>query len=177
MIISNNALKLFDTLPSDLIIRINVAWCKSIEELKTIIDNSTHPIYLDYPSGRTKPPKPEIFMEDVVDLLNSSYRVKYFAFSNAENPEEIVKLRRMIFPRVKLVPKIETIIGVEKIVQICDAAETDMIMLDHEDLYVNVKHDSVQYNFYMDIVSRKCKENNIKLYKVQGIIFDEHKEK
>ncbi len=172
MIISNNATKLFDTLPTDLVIRINVAWCKSIEELKTIIDNATHPIYLDYPTGRSKPPKPTISLEDVIYLANTSFRVKYFAFSNAEDPEEVVKLRKMIYPRVKLVPKIETVIGVENVVKICNAANTDMIMLDHEDLYVNVNHDSDKYNLYMDKVKIICKMHNIDLYKVQGIIFD-----
>lgn len=175
MIISNNALKYFDTLPSDLIIRINVAWANSIDQLKIIIENATHPIYLDYPSGRSKPPKPEIALDEVIELLNHSYRVEYFAFSNAENPEETRLLRRMVFPRVKLVPKIETVTGVENLVKICQAANTDMLNLDHEDLYVNVQHDSNKYNHYMDLAIKSAKENNIKVFKVQGVIFDEVK--
>lgn len=176
MIISNNALKLFDTLPSDLIIRINVAWCKSIEELTTIVENATHPIYLDYPTGRSKPPKPTILLSEVVQLVNSNkYRVRHFAFSNAEDPTEIEELRKKIVYGVKLVPKIETIKGVDNLVAICKAANTDMVMLDHEDLYVNVNHDSETYNSYMEKVLNVGKEHNIKIYKVQGIIFDEAK--
>ena len=175
MIISNNAMKLFDVIPADVIIRVNVAWSKDISELKTIIENATHPIYLDYPTGRTKPPKPSIALSEVIDLINNSFRVKYFAFSNAEDPVSIEALRKSVVQKVKLVPKIETVIGVENLVAICKAAQTDMVMLDHEDLYVNVNHDSELYNRYMDKVFEVGKENNIKVYKVQGIIFDENK--
>ncbi len=173
MIISNNALKFFDKLPSDLIIRINVAWSNSVEELLTIIHNSTHPIYLDCPTGRSKPPVPHIPLEDVIKIANDNYRVHYFAFSNAEDPEMVKQLRKQINPRIKLVPKIETTKGVNNMVAICESAETDMIMLDHEDLYVNVNHDSEIFNAFMALTFEQGKQFNIKVFKVQGIIFDE----
>ena len=173
MIISNNALKRFDVLPADLVVRINVAWQPNLSELQAIIDNSTHPIYLDYPTGRTKPPKPVIPLDGAIQLANTSHRVKYFAFSNAEDPEYIRGLRKLVRSSIKLVPKIETVKGVENLVAICVAAETDMVMLDHEDLYVNVNHNSADYNKAMDIVFKVGKENGIRVFKVQGIIFDE----
>lgn len=173
MIISNNALKYFDKLPSDLIIRINVAWCHSVEQLLTIIHNSTHPIYLDCPTGRSKPPVPTIALEDVIKIANDNYRVQYFAFSNAEDPEMVKDLRKKIQPRIQLVPKIETMKGVKNMVDICEAGQTNMIMLDHEDLYVNVNHDSEMFNAYMALTFEQGKQFNIKVYKVQGIIFDE----
>ena len=172
MIISNNALKLFDVLPTDLVIRINVAWQHSIEELQTIIDNSTHPIYLDYPTGRTKPPKPAIPLEGVIRIANSSHRVKYFAFSNAEDPIYVADLRKQVRANVKLVPKIETVVGVENLVAICKAAGTDMVMLDHEDLYVNVNHNSDEYNKQRSKALQVGKDNAIDVYIVKGIIFD-----
>lgn len=173
MIISNNALKFFDKLPSDLIIRINVAWSKSVEELLTIIHNSTHPIYLDCPTGRSKPPVPKIPLEEVIKIANDNYRVKYFAFSNAEDPDMVEELRKKVNSRIKLVPKIETTTGVSHMFAICKAAQTDMIMLDHEDLYVNVNHNSELFNAHMESVFEQGKKFNIKIYKVQGIIFDE----
>lgn len=175
MIISNNALKYFDRLPSDLIIRINVAWCSSVEQLLTIIHNSTHPIYLDCPTGRSKPPVPTIDVQDIIKIANDNYRVHYFAFSNAEEPMAVSILRGAINSRIKLVPKIETVKGVENMIEICQAGQTDMIMLDHEDLYVNVNHDSKRFNYFMDLVMEKGKLFNIKIFKVQGIIFDETK--
>lgn len=175
MIISNNALKFFDKLPSDLIIRINVAWCHSVEQLLTIIHNSTHPIYLDCPTGRSKPPVPTIPLEEVIKIANDNYRVHYFAFSNAEDPLMVTKLREQINSRIKLVPKIETTKGVINMVEICKAGQTNMVMLDHEDLYVNVNHNSKEFNDYMWLVMEKGRENNIKVFKVQGIIFDESK--
>ena len=173
MIISNNALKLFDVLPTDLVIRVNVAWSKNFQELHTIIENATHPIYLDYPTGRTKPPEPSIPLEDVITLANHSHRVKYFAFSNAEDPSYVSGLRKRVTSSVKLVPKIETVKGVENLIAICQAAQTDMVMLDHEDLYVNVNHNSVEYNKQRDLVFKLGVQNNIKVFIVQGIIFDQ----
>lgn len=173
MIISNNSLKYFDVLPSNLIIRINVAWCTSVEQLLTIIHNSTHPIYLDYPTGRTKPPVPTISLEDAIKIANDNYRVKYFAFSNAEDANMVKELRKQINPRIQLVPKIETTVGVTNMVAICEAGQTDMVMLDHEDLYVNVKCDSKLFNEYMDLTFELGKKFSIHVYKVQGIIFDE----
>lgn len=175
MIISNNALKYFDKLPSDLIIRINVAWCSSVEQLLTIIHNSTHPIYLDYPTGRTKPPVPTISLESTIKIANDNYRVQYFAFSNAEDVDMITDLRKKINSRIQLVPKIETTKGVLNLGAICNAANTDMVMLDHEDLYVNVNHDSKKFNDYMNLTFQQGKTYNIRILKVQGIIFDETK--
>lgn len=173
MILSNNALKLFDVLPTDLVIRVNVAWSKDAEELHTILVNATHPIYLDYPTGRTKPPKPTIPLDEVLALANRMPRVKYFAFSNAEDPVYVTELRNQVRSTVKLVPKIETVKGVENFAAICKAAQTDMIMLDHEDLYVSVNHDSTEYTRQRNLVFEAGKQNNVKVYIVQGIIFDE----
>jgi len=175
MILSNNALKLFDILPSNLIIRINVAWCSNLKELKAIVENATHPIYLDYPSGRTKPPAPRLKYDDVVEIANSNPRVKFFAFSNAEDEKVVKKIRDAVNKRIKLVPKIETVVGVKNLLKICEVGMTDMIMVDHEDLYVDVKCDSKTFNKYMNLVVQKGKKHNIKIYKTQGIIFDEIK--
>ena len=173
MIISNNALKLFDVLPSNLIVRINVAWCKNIKELKTIIENATHPIYCDYFMNRAKPPRSKIKLVDVIYLINKMPRVKHFSFSNAENPKEVKKLREQINKKIKLVPKIETVVGIQNVIDICKNAETDMIMYDHADLWIDVSSNTKNYNKFESLLLKKCKKNNIKVYKVQGVIFDE----
>lgn len=175
MIISNNSLKFFDVLPSDLIVRINVAWCNDIKELTAIVENATHPIYLDHPLNRLKHPLPKIDIRDTIKLANKNYRIQYFAFSNAESPDEIQKIRQLVDKRIKMIPKIETKLGVENMVEICNACETDTIMLDGEDLYSNVGGKNKDYNEYINLVMETGKNYNIKVLKLQGVIFDETK--
>ena len=82
MIISNNATKLFYEIPRNSVIRINVAWMKTRKELtRTILQNKQYEIYLDYPEGRTKPPKPTLQLNDVIKTGNYFKNVKYFAIS------------------------------------------------------------------------------------------------
>jgi hypothetical protein len=152
-------------IPKDATIRVNLAWFKTIEEAKEVIDICEQPIYLDFPSGRTKPPVPEITLEEAIELSKNT-NVMYFAISNAEDVDKLSEIRSLI--NCELVPKIETQEGVNKIQDMIDIG-IKTIMLDKEDLYTNCKCDPEIYNEYLN----KAREygTQIKILELQGVIF------
>lgn len=94
--------------PDDAIARINIAWIKSLEELKKVLGEIKHTVYLDYPQGRTKPPRPTITLDESLALIHHYKHIKYFAVSNVEDPDSIDAIRCRLPRRVELIPKIET---------------------------------------------------------------------
>lgn len=129
IVVSNNLIGKIP-IPDNSIIRLNLAWV-SLEEARDILSKINN-VYLDYPTGRTKPPKPTITLEEAIDLANE-FNVKYFAVSNVEDAQTIRNLK----VKSEIIPKIETIKGVENIEEI--AKEVNMVMLDKEDLYLDCK--------------------------------------
>jgi pyruvate kinase len=128
---------------------------------------------LDYPQGRTKPPKPMLKLSDAMDALITFRNIKYFAISNVEDPDKIGRLSQCVPDRIIIVPKIESRKGVKNIYQICVRANTKVIMLDKEDLYSEVLHNSAVYNKYVDMARDICKRAGIDLLELQGVIFSE----
>ena len=56
-IISQNTTNYGIQVPNDTILRINLAWCSSVKQLKTILDkHKNNSIFLDLPIRRIKPP-------------------------------------------------------------------------------------------------------------------------
>lgn len=161
MIVSNHLLGQMP-LPENITVRVNLAWV-SADEARKILDNTNHNIYLDYPSGRTKPPKPTMTLEEAVEL---SYHpdVKYFAVSNVESVEQL----EAVDTRAILVPKIETEKGVKNMREMIDYGITHM-MLDKEDLYVNVGADSDKY----EKLVAEARSHDVRLLELQGVVFDE----
>lgn len=151
-------------MPADTIIRLNLAWIKTYQEAEKILSESNFPVYLDYPSGRTKPPKPVIGFQEAI-ALSKHPRVKYFAISNAESIALLKELMETI-PGKIIVPKIETVKGVELIPKMIEAG-INTLMLDKEDLYTNVKADSELYEILVD----KVRKSGIKVLELQGVIF------
>jgi len=171
MIISNNATKYFtDILYSD-IIRINVAWIKTEKELRYLVEHCLHKIYLDYPEGRTKPPKPTITLSATINIANEYQNIRYFAISNAESKTRLVQLRKKLREDVCIVPKIETLRGIEHVVGIIRGAKTTTIMLDKDDLYVNCKGNSKIYNQAVGQLRYLGQKHNFKILELQGVIF------
>ena len=57
LIISQNAINYELGIPKDTVLRINLAWCNSIDDLESILKkNSNYGIFVDLPIGRVKPP-------------------------------------------------------------------------------------------------------------------------
>ena len=174
MIIVSNHVKDKVKLNDNIVIRINVAWVKTISELKKIIkDNSKNPIYLDFPEGRTKPPKPTLSLQEVIGITHHYKNIKYFAISNAEEQYSLKLIRKALPSRIKIVPKIETVRGIANIRDIVKGANTDTIMLDKEDLYTAVNADSEKYKEHMDTLRLDCFMIGITILELQGVIFYE----
>ena len=172
MIISNNATRLFYEIPRNSVIRINAAWMKTRQELtNTIRKNNKYEIYLDYPEGRTKPPKPVLLLEDVIKIANYYPQVKYFAISNAESKTRLKLLRKQLRYDIMVIPKIETLSGVDNVIQIVEGAQTKAIMLDKDDLYVNCKMNGKIYNQAVGQLRYLSKQYNFKIFELQGVIF------
>ena len=163
LIISNNLIGK-TPIPKRAIIRVNLAWLKSIDEARCIIRNSRHDIYLDYPQGRTKPPKPIIKFDDAIRLTNYS-QVKYFAVSNIEQAEDVRHIMDSLRD-VEFIPKIETKTGVKNLKAIL-AEGIKTIMLDKEDIYTDVGCNSTTYN---QLVT-EARNANCKVLELKGVVF------
>ena len=162
-IISNNLIGKIPISTND-IIRVNLAWVKDVEEAKRIIKKINNDIYLDYPRGRSKPPKPTIKLDDAIRLANNQ-KVKYFAVSNIETAEDC-ELMIDSLGDVEFVPKIETEIGVNNMAKMIKAGVKTM-MLDKEDLYTDVNCNSKKYNKLIG----KARSYPVKLLELQGVVF------
>src|SRR6185369_15118491 len=104
IIVSNHLLNTTDiAFPKDAVIRVNLAWIKSFPEAEKILAESQHDIYLDFPQGRSKPPKPLLTLDNAITLANKYPNVKYFAVSNVEKVGPLWDLKKRLRPEVKLV--------------------------------------------------------------------------
>jgi len=172
LIISNNVKSIGMEFPKDAVIRINIAWIRSLEDLvKILTDNASHDIWVDYPTGRRKPPVPTLAWEDVVGLLPYYNNVKYFAFSNGEEAEAVKEIRSQVPSDIKLIPKIETVKGIKNLLAIVEAAQTDTIMFDAEDLYTDLSGDAMIFGLLSDYTRKLCADNGITCLRLQGVIF------
>jgi hypothetical protein len=82
-------------------------------------------------------------------------------------------LRKEVPKHIQLIPKIESVKGIKNVIDICRAGKTDIIMLDKEDLYTDLNRDSIKFNHWVEIARGICKENNIEVLELQGVIFAE----
>jgi len=172
ILVSNHLLRAhsIDIAP-EAVIRINVAWCESVDQLNEYLD-IPHDVFLDYPTGRTKPPVPTITLDCAIRIAAAHSNVKWFAVSNASTAERVGSIRRKLPLTIQLVPKIENEAGVYFIEKIVEAAQCTHIMLDKEDLFVNVKH-AERYSALVDVLRRKCGAMGVNVFELAGVIFDE----
>lgn len=171
ILVSNNVQNKIE-LPKSATIRINMAWVKTIKELKVIIEsNINRDIFLDYPQGRSKPPRPVLSIDDAIEVMNLYSNIKYFAVSNIEKVSHVKSIQESITSQVEFVPKIETETGVLNLETLINECNIKTIMLDKEDLFVDVEQDNTE--FYKDIalVKQICKEKKVRLLELQGVIF------
>ena len=161
IIVSNHLIGKIPIHP-DTVIRVNLAWVKSVEEAKKLLDNSKHDIYLDFPSGRTKPPQPTISLEEAIGLSRHR-KVKYFAMSNCENVRDIQEV--MLKTPAEFVPKIETKLGVKNMGKMKEIG-IKHFMLDKEDLWTDVHCDSKKFN---ELVNEARTHKGV--MELQGVVF------
>jgi len=164
--------------PENSILRINLAWINSIEELEIILQkNNNSDIFLDLPVGRTKPPNNKYSFDDIVLILQKNANIKYFAISNVNSADNIKELIKKIPKQVSLVPKIESPEGVKNIGEITEVlGDKKIIMLDHDDLYSNlIKKNEKPEKFkeYISNLSNFCQKNNVIMLRTIGVIFSD----
>lgn len=181
VIISNNVEKIGMAFPKDCVVRINLAWLKTLSEAKTIIESILkldlpRDIFLDYPLNRSKYPIPTLSLLESIELANNYKQIiKYFAFSNAEEPNIVEIIRKLLDKDIILVPKIETIKGVALLPKITDAAKTDILLVDKEDLFTDVKCNNEKFINMVEEIRKYGKTNNIQILELQGVVFAERK--
>ena len=181
-IISQNAINYGIHIPSDAILRVNLAWCSSIKQLKTILDeHKDNSIFLDLPIKRIKPPNNKYTLDDLVPVISSYNQIRYFAISNDESPDDLEDYIQKIPPNIILVPKIESPTAIQNISEIVNAIPTDekVLMLDHDDLFSKIiKNNESIDNFkkHTQKLVDYCNSNKIVLLRTVGVIFsDEEK--
>ncbi|MBI3336880.1 hypothetical protein HYZ98_04960 [Candidatus Peregrinibacteria bacterium] len=172
ILVSNHALeRKYFPVPQDVVIRVNVAWVRTVPMLEKILTETEYDIFLDYPQGRTKPPVPTIALEDTLRSVHRFPHVKYFAVSNVEDPEAIHVIQRRLPTHVMMVPKIETQKGVDQLEYIVKDTGVRYIMLDKEDLYFNIGGESELYGELVKRVRNKAKELSVEVLELHGVIF------
>ena len=63
--------------PDDVVLRINLAWCNNLEELKEKLSNEKNAkFFLDLPQGRIKPPNNKYSLEEMIPILESNKQIK-----------------------------------------------------------------------------------------------------
>ncbi|MDP2669422.1 MAG: aldolase/citrate lyase family protein [bacterium] len=153
------------------VLRINVAWIKNKKELLALLGKIKHDVYLDYPQGRSKPPKPKMTLGETIAVVNQFPNIKYFAVSNVEDPEAIFAIKSKLPEYVEVVPKIETKLGVKNMEKIVRRLGTKYVMLDKEDLYIDVNRNSKAFENMVASARKKAHETDINLLELHGVVF------
>ena len=180
IVISQNMLKYGVGIPDDVVLRVNLAWHKDLRSAGELL-HKYHDckIFLDVPIGRKKPPSFNHELEDISELVKDYWNVKYVAISNIENASQ-VRYYQTFFRGLKLVPKIESFIGVTNARDIIKALnyEDKVVMLDHQDLYSDlIRMDRADsYLDLVDCLDKICKEEKCCLLRTVGVVFAEWRE-
>jgi len=165
--------------PDDVILRINLAWCNSLEELKEKLSNVKNAkFFLDLPQGRIKPPNNKYSLEEMIPILESNKQIRYFAISNVENKNDLQPFLDKLPDHINIVPKIESPNAILNIKEICDALKTEkkVVMLDHDDLFSSIIHNNEDKNSFQKYVRKLidfCEKENISLLRTVGVMFSD----
>lgn len=179
LLISQNIDNYHFNLPDDVIFRINMAWCNSLEELKDKLENNPKSkFFIDLPIGRIKPPNNRYTLDEISPIINEYDNVSFFAISNVESDMDLKEFHEKLLPRINLVPKIESPYAVKNIDNICKSLKNSekYIMLDHDDLFSKmIKNNENPENFknYIKILIDYCETNDIHLLRTVGVIFSD----
>lgn len=179
ILISQNLSNYEMPIPKNSVFRINLAWVNDIEQLTTLVEkHREHPIFIDLPINRTKPPNNKYTLDDIIIILKKYDNIKYLAVSNVEKGQDLDEYLKVVPKSITIVPKIESHRGVDNIDEILEKLEYDerIIMLDHDDLYSNLLKSNMsadKFSFYINNLAEFSKKNNIVLLRTIGIIFSD----
>ena len=165
--------------PDDVVLRINLAWCNSLEELKEKLSNEKNAkFFLDLPQGRIKPPNNKYSLDEMIPMLESNKQIRYFTVSNVEGKNDLQPFLDKLPDHINIVPKIESPNAILNIKEICDALKTEkkVVMLDHDDLFSSIIHnneDKNSFQKYIRILIDFCEKENISLLRTVGVMFSD----
>ena len=181
-VISQNIKNYGIEVPSDTVLRINLAWCNSIKQLKDILGkHKNNSIFLDLPIKRIKPPNNKYTLNDLVPVISSCNQIKYFAISNVESSGDLEEYVQKIPANIILVPKIESPMAIQNVSEIVNAipSKEKILMLDHDDLFSTIIMNKESYDVFQNYIKKLvdfCEENKIILLRTIGVMFsDEEK--
>ena len=180
LLISQNIKNYYNfKLPDDVVLRINLAWCNSLDELEKIISNvKDSKLFLDLPQGRIKPPNNKYSLDEMVPILESNPQIKYFAVSNVEGKKDLDPFLEKIPKNIIIVPKIESPKAVDNIKEIFESLreKKKMVMLDHDDLFSSIIKQNIdknQFEIYIQRLAKFCSKNNVLLLRTVGVMFSD----
>ena len=165
--------------PDDVVLRINLAWCNNLEELKEKLSNEKNAkFFLDLPQGRIKPPNNKYSLEEMIPILESNKQIKYFAVSNVEGKNDLQPFLDKLPDHINIVPKIESPNAILNIKEICDALKTEkkVVMLDHDDLFSSIIRKNENKNNFQKYIRKLidfCEKENISLLRTVGVMFSD----
>ena len=157
LIASQNLTNYGIPVPENTIFRINLAWTNTLDELQNLLQkHHEHNIFIDLPIHRTKPPNNKYSLEDLIPILNSHSNVKYLAISNVESPNDLKKYLELLPKSITLVPKIESLTGVDNIAEIMNSipSHEKVAMLDHDDLYLSILKKNESSTKFVDYINK-----------------------
>ena len=166
-------------LPDDCVLRINLAWCDSLDQLQSTLEKQNDKkIFLDLPIGRIKPPNNRYSLKDIIPILKKYNNIKFFAISNVETKENLTEFIDLIPKNIILVPKIESPSGIFNIKSIVEAIPSDekIIMLDHDDLFSSIIKKGQNTDKFQDYIKELidfCDNNKVSLLRTVGVIFSD----
>ena len=179
LVISQNVFSYDLSLPKDAILRINLAWCNSLDYLKSVLDTHKEFVFfIDLPVSRIKPPNNKYSLEDLIPIIESHKQIRYFAVSNVESKNDLQPFLEKLPDYINIVPKIESPNAVLNIKEICDSLKTEkkIVMLDHDDLFSSIIHSNEDKNSFQECIKMLidfCEENDISLLRTVGVIFSD----
>ena len=180
LLISQNIKNYYNfKLPDDVVLRINLAWCNSLDELEKIISNTKDSkLFLDLPQGRIKPPNNKYSLDEMIPILESNPQIEYFAVSNVEGKKDLDPFLEKIPKNIIIVPKIESPNAVDNIQEIFESLREHkkIIMLDHDDLFSSIIKQNIdknQFEVYIKRLAEFCDKNNILLLRTVGVMFSD----
>ena len=179
LLASQNMLNYDLMLPKDIVFRINLAWCNTLEQLQAILSkNKESEFFLDLPVGRIKPPNNKYSLEDIISVIKENPSIRYFAVSNVENKSDLQPFLEKLPDYINIVPKIESTKAVLNIKEICDSLKTErrIVMLDHDDLFSSIIRANEDKNSFQEYIKKLisfCDEENISLLRTVGVMFSD----
>ena len=179
LLISQNMESYDLVLPKEVVFRINLAWCNSLEELEgKLTKNKKSEFFLDLPVGRIKPPNNRYSLDDIISIIKANSSIRYFAVSNVENKNDLQPFLDKLPNYINIVPKIESTKAVLNIKEICDSLKTErkVVMLDHDDLFSSIIRANEDKNSFQEYIKKLisfCDEENISLLRTVGVMFSD----